>query len=91
MKKRITMVVGKFFLGVVLLQGYGLFGKATFVYGAVKMVEISVDAIEITETNLKKLGISWIDAFTFEEGSIPSILGDNTLGGMPYEYSPCFD
>ncbi|MCK4532162.1 type II and III secretion system protein [bacterium] len=93
MKKRIIVVAGKFFLGVVLLQGYGLFGKATFVYGQRKMVEISVDAIEITETNLKKLGIEWVDAFSFEEGSIPSILGDNTLSAigesglpiMPYD------
>ncbi len=85
MKKKIIIVVGKIFLGVVLLQGYGLFGKATFVYGAGRMVEISVDAIEITETNLKKLGIEWMDAFSFEEGSIPSILGDNVVGGMPYD------
>ncbi len=85
MKKKIIIIVGKIFLGVVLLQGYGLFGKATFVYGARRMVEISVDAIEITETNLKKLGIEWMDAFSFEEGSIPSILGDNVVGGMPYD------
>ena len=86
MKKGIIIVVGKIFLGVVLLQGYGLFGKTTFVYGARRMVEISVDAIEITETNLKKLGIEWADAFSFEEGSIPSILGDNALSsGMPYD------
>lgn len=85
MKKRIVVVAGKIFLGAVLMQGYGLFGKAIFVYASRRMVEISVDAIEIKETNLKKLGIQWVDTFNFEEGSIPSILGENIVGGMPYD------
>ncbi|MCK5534904.1 type II and III secretion system protein [bacterium] len=77
MKRGIVKIAGKFFLGFILLQGYGLFGEPLFVCSAKQMIEVSVDAIEITETNLKKLGVEWIDAFSFEEGSIPSILTED--------------
>lgn len=72
--KREIIIIGKIFLGIILFQGYGQFKGGPFIYAEKRMVEVSVDAIEITETNLKELGIEWVDSFTFEEGSIPSLL-----------------
>jgi Flp pilus assembly secretin CpaC len=46
------------------------------------LIEVSVDSLEINETNTEKIGILWNESLLFQERSIPSIFRIGTMDRM---------